>query len=81
MRLFFGRSTPAILATSQASSNGLWLSLALFMLRVFADHPDNAVALDDLALVAHLLYRWSYFHDEYPFGQSARGRFAPYFDR
>jgi hypothetical protein len=47
------------------------LSLALLVLRVFADHPYDAVALDDLALVAHFFDRWSYFHDEYPFSQSA----------
>jgi hypothetical protein len=30
------------------------LTLTLFMLRVGADHPDHALAVDDLAVVAHL---------------------------
>jgi hypothetical protein len=38
------------------------LTLALFMLRVFTDHHDLALALDDLALFAHFLYRRSDFH-------------------
>jgi hypothetical protein len=40
------------------------LSLALFMFRVFADHPHHALAADDLALVANLFDRSPYFHDE-----------------
>jgi hypothetical protein len=38
------------------------LSLSLFMLGVDADHSHHAFAVDDLALVAHLLYRRTDFH-------------------
>lgn len=33
----------------------LYLTLTLFMARVFADHHDNTVATNHLALVTHLL--------------------------
>jgi hypothetical protein len=36
--------------------------LALFVAGVRADDPHNAVALDDLALVAYFPYRYSHFH-------------------
>ena len=32
------------------------------MFWVRADHPHHSFAVDDLALVAHLLYRSTYFH-------------------
>jgi hypothetical protein len=32
------------------------LSLALFVFRVLANHPDHTVATDNFALVANLLY-------------------------
>ncbi len=32
------------------------------MLGIDADHPHHAFAMDDLALVAHLLYRRTDFH-------------------
>src|SRR3954465_14724618 len=51
--LLRGRSTPAIRAM---------LSLPLFVFRVLADHPHHAFAVDDLALIANLLYRRSDFH-------------------
>jgi hypothetical protein len=38
------------------------LSLPLFVFRVGADYPDHAAAMDDLAFVANLFYRCSYFH-------------------
>jgi hypothetical protein len=38
------------------------LPLTLFVLRVLADHAQNALALDDLAMRAHSLDRTSYFH-------------------
>ena len=38
------------------------LTLLLFMLGVLADHHDLAMALYDLALLAHGLYRRSDFH-------------------
>ena len=38
------------------------LALALFMLRVFANNHYATVSLDNFALVAHWLYRCSYFH-------------------
>ena len=38
------------------------LSLSLFMLGIDANHSHHAFAMDDLALVAHLLYRRTDFH-------------------
>jgi hypothetical protein len=32
------------------------LSLSLLMFRIYADHPHHTLAVDDFALVAHLLY-------------------------
>lgn len=40
----------------------LSLALTLLVARVLADDVDLAVATDDLALVAHLLYRRAYLH-------------------
>src|SRR5712691_5122506 len=72
-----GRSTPAIRAiVSDLSWPGApslsrslrqggdfqLLALALFMFRVDANHPYHTLAVDDLALVANLLDRCSYFH-------------------
>jgi hypothetical protein len=37
--------------------------LALFVFWVGADYPDHATAMNDLAFVANLFYRCSYFHD------------------
>ena len=37
-------------------------ALSLFVLRVFADDPDGALALDDLALIAHRLHGCSDLH-------------------
>src|SRR5208282_6330277 len=39
------------------------LPLTLFVFRVFANHPHYSLAVDDLALVANLLDRCSYFHN------------------
>jgi hypothetical protein len=39
------------------------LSLALFVFRVDANHPHHTFAVDDLALVANLLYRCPYLHN------------------
>ena len=38
------------------------LTLLLLMLRVRADDHNASVATDNLALLAHGLYRWSNFH-------------------
>jgi hypothetical protein len=38
------------------------LSLPLLVFRVGADDPNHAAAMDDLAFVANLFYRCSYFH-------------------
>ena len=38
------------------------LTLALLVARVLAHHENLAVATDDLALIAHLLDRRTYFH-------------------
>jgi hypothetical protein len=39
------------------------LALLLLVLGVLADDHDAALALDDLALLAHGLYGRSHFHD------------------
>jgi len=41
------------------------LPLTLLVSRVRADDEDPAVAPDDLALLAHRLYRRSYLHDPF----------------
>src|SRR5205085_170881 len=43
-------------------NSAIKLPLALLVLGVRADHAHNALAVDDLAVVAHLLYRSSDFH-------------------
>lgn len=43
-------------------SNSTRSALPLFVLRIFADDPYDALALDDFALVAHRLYGSSYLH-------------------
>src|SRR4051812_42538653 len=53
-------STPAIRAN--ASSSVRRLTLPLLMARVDADHPDDAMAPNDLALLAARLYRCLYLH-------------------
>src|SRR3954470_14210253 len=55
-RLFRGMLIPAIRAISRSP-------LPLLVTGVLADHQDRAMAADDLALLAHRLYRRSYFHD------------------
>jgi uncharacterized membrane protein YraQ (UPF0718 family) len=55
-----GRSTPAIRAIPSLLSAGSALTLLVF--GVGADHAHHALAVDDFALVANLLYRCSYFH-------------------
>src|SRR5262249_21247648 len=39
------------------------LSLALFVLGIYADHAHHTLAMDDLALVTNFLYRRSDFHN------------------
>jgi len=51
------------LAKSQKPKAKSALPLALFVFRDDADHPHYTLAVDDLALVANLLYRCSYFHN------------------
>src|SRR5882762_9073658 len=68
-----GRSMPAIRAISQPllfhyfvgalEQPSRALALALFVLRILANHPYHSVARDDLALVTHFLDRCSYFHN------------------
>jgi hypothetical protein len=43
------------------------LTLSLFMLGVFTDDHDFAIAFDDLTLLAHGLNGRSYFHTNHPF--------------
>jgi len=47
--------TLPVLLIAQSSSLMADSSLALFMLRVHANHPHYTLAVDDLALVANLL--------------------------
>src|SRR3712207_1240109 len=54
-RLLSGMLTPAIRAMAD-------LPLTLLVSRVLADHEHPSVATDDLALLAHRLYRRSYLH-------------------
>src|SRR3989304_2179740 len=56
-RLFGGRSTPAIRAIAAP-----FLSLALLVLRVDANHPNDAAPVNHLALVANLFDRRTNFH-------------------
>jgi hypothetical protein len=44
------------------SGNSRISTLSLLMLRILADNPDNALALDNLALLAHRLDGCSNFH-------------------
>jgi hypothetical protein len=61
-----------LILSEARSAEGL-SALALFVPRVvLADHPDNAVASDDLAVHAALLYRGTNFHGV--FSWLARGR-------
>jgi hypothetical protein len=39
-----------------------FLSLALLVFRVGANHPDHAAPMNDLAFVANLFDRCAYFH-------------------
>jgi hypothetical protein len=41
------------------------LALTLLVARVLADYENLAMATNDLAFVAHLLYRRTYFHCSY----------------
>src|SRR5713226_8064373 len=58
-----GRSTPAMRAMRTPS---FFLSLALLVLGVDADHAHNAAPVDHLALVANLLDRRPNFHSRAP---------------
>jgi hypothetical protein len=57
-RLFRGRLTPAIRATSRSP-------LTLLVALVLADHEHHPMAADDLAFLAHRLDRRSYLHDPF----------------
>src|SRR5215212_2400363 len=60
--LFWGRSTPEIRAMS-------YLPLTLFVFRVLANDPHDALAADDFAFRADPLHRRTYFHDRLPFSR------------
>src|SRR5215831_18089886 len=65
MRLFRGRSTPAIRAMCLSCLCLLFvraLALALLVPEVLADHPHDAPPADDLALLADFLDRGSDLH-------------------
>lgn len=52
-------------------------ALSLFMLRIFADHHHNALASDDLALIAYFLNGWLNLHyNTIPFLLSPPGNAA-----
>src|SRR5579863_7577176 len=53
----------SVAKSQEPKAKGDFLPLALFVFRVDADHPYHAFAVDDLALVANLLYRCSYLHN------------------
>ena len=40
-------------------------TLSLLVLRVLTDNADLTLSLNDLALLAHRLYRRSYFHEKF----------------
>src|SRR4030042_324576 len=44
--------------------NATGLTLTLFVLRVFADHPDYSFSFDNLALIANLFYGCPDFHGQ-----------------
>jgi hypothetical protein len=50
--MLFSSPTPKDLKCS-ISNLKFTLTLTLFMLRVGADHPDHALAVDDLAVITH----------------------------
>src|SRR5215510_4255677 len=74
-RLFAGRSTPAMRAILPPC-----LTLPLLVLRVSADHPDHASAVNNLAIVTHFLYRCPDLHfvlpsrDAVALARKCRGR-------
>jgi len=41
---------------------GWWLSLSLFVFRIFADYSDTSFSFDDFALFANRFYWWSNLH-------------------
>jgi hypothetical protein len=41
-------------AASELRQSAVLLSLTLFMLRIGADHPDHTLAVNNLAVIAHL---------------------------
>jgi len=56
--LFFGKSTPAILATGFPPAHKFdMLSLPLLMLWIFADNSQQSAPFDDLALIADFFDR------------------------
>jgi len=56
---------------------GQKLALALFVPGIVADHPHNALALDDRALNANLFHAGPYFHVEYLFYKKRTKLFFP----
>src|SRR5580765_7527892 len=64
IRLLRGRSTPAMRAIRVLSLS----ALALLVTRVFAEHPDDAVPPDDLALTTDGFHGCAYLHREIPQG-------------
>jgi hypothetical protein len=49
------------------------LPLTLLVTRVLTDHEDDAMAADDLALLAHRPDRRSYLHDPFRLGDQRTG--------
>src|SRR3954454_13482355 len=65
-RLLSGMLIPAIRAICL-------LPLTLLVTRVLTDHEDDAMAADDLALLAHRPDRRSYLHDPFRVGDQRTG--------
>src|SRR4051812_47730398 len=66
MRLFLGKSTPAIRAICVYLVSLGELSLSLFVSRVRAHHAHDALAPNHLAFVTDLLDRCSHLHVSRP---------------
>jgi hypothetical protein len=64
----FAFREPANLKGEQPEANReqRLLALTLLVFRILADHPHYSLAVDDLALIANLLYRCSNLHNQFP---------------
>src|SRR5207248_5203213 len=74
-----GMSTPAIRGMVCCLRCWLLLTLLLLVLGVGADHPQDALAADDLAVLADAPHAASHFHDCNPYrpAKPAESAFIP----